>query len=96
MVDIVLARPIQAHGRTVEQLQLREPRPEDVWDLRLSVSDSGVVLVFGDLITFAGRLAEIPPSSVKALAPEDCGQLMQAALPLLVPFLGGGNSPSAS
>lgn len=91
LVIIPLSRPIRAHGQERTHLELREPRPDDVWDLSLQIGGGGgVTLVYGQVLTFGGRLAEIPPSAVRELAPEDCGLLVQAALPFLAPFLGGG------
>ena len=93
-ITITLSRPIQAHGTERTHLELRESRPSDVWDLSLQIGGGGLTLIYGDLMTFAGRLAEIPASSLRALAPADCGALLQAALPFLVPFLAAGSALS--
>ena len=76
---VPLIKPIPAHGEEIAVLEFREPTTEDIMEigmpqLMVPTADGASVgvevrpKVIGQYVT---RLAKIPPSSVKALAPAD-------------------------
>lgn len=72
-----LKRPIEAHGKTLTSLTLREPEGGDVMDLGapMSIETSGGTVKMrpdlGVVGAYISRLADIPPSSVRKLHPVD-------------------------
>lgn len=76
-----LKRPIKAHGQEVSVLTLREPLTKDIIELGLPtlivVSDAGpgVEIRTKVVARYISRLADVPPSSVDALAPSDFNDL---------------------
>ena len=72
-----LRKPIEAHGKTLTSLTLREPEGGDVMDLGapMSIETSGGKAVMrpdlGVVGAYISRLGDIPLSSVRKLHPVD-------------------------
>ncbi|MEJ8324389.1 MULTISPECIES: phage tail assembly protein [Kosakonia] len=74
MSELVLTKPIQAHGETISVLELREPTGKDVRELGfpyVTTGDAGVRLDAGVVAKYIARLGNIPPSSVDTMSPAD-------------------------
>lgn len=74
MNELVLTKPIQAHGETISVLELREPTGKDVRELGfpyVTTGDAGVRLDAGVVAKYIARLGNIPPSSVDTMSPAD-------------------------
>jgi hypothetical protein len=92
-ITIKLKKPIEAHGKTLEELTLREPVPEDLMQIGSPVllipsaeGDTGIEVRAKIIGAYISRLGGIPPSSVKAMSVAD----FMACQGELLPFLQGG------
>ncbi len=90
-VTIQLTKPITAHGKEVSELSLREPTAGDVMECGYPLGMEGELAIpqaapIGRLI---GRLAGIPPSSVKQLSMPD----YTAAMGSVLGFFGVSDGP---
>lgn len=74
-----LAQPIQAHGKDVEELTLREPTGEDIEACRglpYFIGDGEAIIINGPAaMKYVSRCADIPPSSVRQIAVGDLNNL---------------------
>lgn len=85
-MKIPLSKPIEAHGKEIDSLTLREPTAEDVMvcGYPLTIGDGEATpnaAVIGKLIA---RLAGVPPSTVKAMSMPD----FNAAMGVVLSFFG--------
>lgn len=90
-----LSKPIQAHGKEVTEITLREPNGEDVIDVGfpyiIAMSDgepSGIELKPKALYGYISRLGGIPLSSAKQLALKDVTALQGE----IMAFFGEGSA----
>ena len=85
--SITLSKPVHAHGEEVRVLTLREPVADDIiiCGYPLSIGDGGATPQAGAIAKYIARLADIPPSSVRSLAPAD----FMAAFQVIMHFFGG-------
>lgn len=94
MTTVALKKAIQAHGEEVNSLTFREPSTEDIiacgYPFRLS--DGQAYPEAGPIAKYIGRLAGIPPSSVRQLGPED----FQSCLTVIIGFFGEGEEPGTT
>jgi hypothetical protein len=79
---IQLSKPIQAHGKEVSELQLREPTVEDVMEVGYPFlimmsdgKDTGVDLRPKVIVQYVSRLAGIPMSSAKSISLSDLSKV---------------------
>jgi hypothetical protein len=89
---LTLSKPITAHGQTISHLEFRAPSGEDILEIGAPpfIIDKKErthidFAVTGDYIV---RLAEIPPSSVKLMAPID----LMAAFGVVAGFFGASET----
>ncbi len=88
-VTVPLKKPVKAHGKEVESLTLREPGGEDIMVCGYPLTHGGVdAMAVGKYIA---RLADIPPSSVKALGVADFNACADAVIGF---FLNAGEQPT--
>lgn len=90
-VTVKLRTPIQAHGETLHELTLREPRGKDIASCGVPRSvvvrgkstriEVDTAVVYEYIVT----LASIPPSSVDTISALDWDQLTNAVLGFFVP-----------
>jgi len=90
-VTIPLKKPITAHGEEVGEITLREPNAGDVMECGYPMGmEDGLAIPQADTIgRLIGRLAGIPPSSVKQLSMPDYNAAMGAVLG----FFGSADDP---
>ena len=92
MSSVKLKKAIQAHGEEVDSLTFREPNGEDItvcgYPFRLS--EGQVYPEAGSVAKYIGRLAAIPPSSVKQLSAED----FNACMAVILGFFGEEEEPA--
>jgi hypothetical protein len=78
MPEIILSKPISAHGKTVSVLELREPTIQDVrkhgFPYRVH-TDGGIEIVAESVLGYLGTLAFLPSSSVDQIALADLSQI---------------------
>lgn len=87
-ITVQLAKPIMAHGEEVSLLTLREPTTKDVIELGLPTliipsadgGTPGVELRQGVISRYISRLAQIPKSSVEAMALADFSRCTEAVM----------------
>lgn len=96
---IILTRPIQAHGRTLDELVLREPTTEEIMEegypylvVQGQGGLSGIQLQPKVVGRYIVRLAGMPMSSVKQLHPND----LQKAQAVVMGFFGQGDEEEDS
>ena len=83
---IKLTKPIEAHGETLNELKLRELNTEDIMRCGYPMTikgagDNAEIVLQPDIAAkYISRLAGIPESSVKALAPVDFNSVMMAVV----------------
>ncbi len=83
---IKLSKPIEAHGATVSELELRQPTVEEVGEigypfLILSGDNGGAIELRPKIIMkYASKLAGIPPSALKAISLGDLSELQTAVM----------------
>jgi hypothetical protein len=73
-VTVELTTPIEAHGETVNKLEMREPNVEDTMrlgDPYFFSADRSIRLDNAAIARYISRLACIPESSVKQLSLKD-------------------------
>lgn len=77
-VTIKLSKPITAHAEEVSEITLREPTTEDIIDIGLphliilgNDESTGVEVRQKVVAKYISKLAGIPMSSVRSLAPKD-------------------------
>lgn len=98
-LNLELNKPIRVKNRDVHHLAIRDPVAKDFFDLGLpmviiSLGDSevrGLEFRMKVLALFIGRLAGIPPDSVKSMAMQDIGKCQSFILSFLDDFGGGVN-----
>lgn len=90
-ITLQLAKPITAHGADVSALTLREPNAGDVMECGYPLGMEGELAIpqAGPIGRLIGRLAGIPPSSVKQLSMPDYNAAMGAVLG----FFGASDGP---
>lgn len=86
-VTITLTKPISAHGETVGALVLAEPETGDIIDIGTPFlivpsagGESAIEIRNKVVAAYVAKLARIPPSSVRALAPGDFSACTAAVL----------------
>lgn len=84
-VTLPLSKPIEAHGRQYEELELREPTGADLaacgFPFKFTLGDGGNQTVSPDAAVIAAlisRLGNIPPGSVGQLSVADWAACMGA------------------
>ncbi|NDY41249.1 phage tail assembly protein [Dissulfurirhabdus thermomarina] len=87
-ITIPLAEPIRAHGEEVRELRIRTPRGRDFKRLEASAMDAPFRL----LLDFAALLADVPPSALDDLGPEDVAKVVEAVGPFFCGSLGIGRT----
>lgn len=98
MTTITLSKPIQAHGETLAELQLREPTIDDVAELGYPFlvvqgnSGGGIEIKPGVVLKYASRLAAVPPSSLKTISIGDLNRIQAAVMGF---FEDGAETPPA-
>lgn len=87
---IKLRKPITAHGEEVQELKLREPTGEDIekCGYPLAIGDGKAYPIAESVSKLIGRLAAVPPSSVKQLCVPD----YQEAMGIVLGFFGNGET----
>ena len=80
-MDIILTEPVQAHGETLDTLQLREPTIGDLMDLPVSEK---MKLETAEL---AAKLANVPPSVIKNMNYKDGLAVAKYVNPFLLEYL---------
>lgn len=82
-----LRQAVQAHGKEVETLVLREPNGEDI-------TVCGYPMKFGDgeaqpeakaISKYIARLADVPPSTVKQLSTGDYNECLMVIMGFFMP-----------
>ena len=88
MTKVVLRKPVQAHGETIDTLTFREPTGEDIiaCGYPLQMGDGAATPIAGVIAKYIGRLGGIPASSVGRLSASD----FQACMAAILPFFGDG------
>jgi hypothetical protein len=88
---VPLADPIQAHGQTVAQLTLQEPRGKDIAACGLPRTftrkgdTSSMVVDAAAVHAYIVRLGNIPPSSADTISARDWMDVMGAVLGFFAP-----------
>lgn len=93
---IPLSKPIQAHGKTLRKLSLREPITDDLIECGIPLaveSGSGSDAASGSIAAkpvaaLLARLANVPLSSVRTMHPADFIQAMNKLIAFLFPDRG--------
>jgi Phage tail assembly chaperone proteins, E, or 41 or 14 len=94
-VTIPLTRPIEAHGKTLTELTLQEPRGRDIAACGLPRTftrkgdTSTMVTDAGAIHAYIVRLGNIPPPSADALCASDWMDVMGAILGFFAPAAPG-------
>jgi hypothetical protein len=85
-----LKKPIKAHDKTLEEITLRNPVPEDLMQIGSPIliipsatGDAGMEIRAKVVGGYIAKLAGIPPSSVKELHLADFMKCQEWLLPLL-------------
>lgn len=76
-MKLKLSTPINAHGETVTELELRDPTARDLRELPFSG-----LKTFGDMYPIISSVAGVPPSSVDQLSAADIVE----AINFIAPF----------
>lgn len=87
-LSVPLKKPVEAHGRKIEVLQLAEPSGKLVVELGepyMLTADRGIKELPGVTISYIVKLAKIPRSAAEALAPGDRKAAFLKLLPFLMP-----------
>lgn len=96
-VEVVLSKPILAHGEQVTKLAFRPLRLKDLRGVQVSASADGLSFDIGALIDIAARLASVPPSALDELGVADLVEIAGKVLPLLDGLTANGTaSPPSS
>lgn len=81
---VPLTHPIQAHGETVSELDLRRPKLGDLEGVSLVLQPkpagqegTDIKIVLGDAIPVIAAMARIPPSAARTIDIEDVGEVMK-------------------
>lgn len=93
-LSFALSRPVQAHGEDVSELSFREPTGSDI----IAVGNPVVIDMASDppkishderkLAAMLARLAEVPPSTIGKMAPQDFVGAGWLITPFFVPTPG--------
>jgi hypothetical protein len=75
-IIIKLDTPVQGNGEELTELKLRRPKGKDYRTLTS-------VTPFGMALELAGKLAEVPPSTIDALDADDVKKVVEAVSPFL-------------
>lgn len=88
---ITLSHPIEAHGETVSEIELREPTLAVLDGVHLVVEQSGAVRIdLGDLHRLIAGMAQIPPSSARQIRLADVGPALDRVMDFLPASRPGG------
>lgn len=94
---IRLTTPIEAHGQTISEIELREPTAKDVIEIGYpylvhsdGVGDGSVELRANIAAKYIQRLGAIPRSSVERMSPSD----LQMAQVQIMDFFGVSPEPT--
>ena len=68
---VYLVEPINHGGEEITELKIRKPRGKDFKKLPIDIK------LCGDILDWAARLAEVPPSVFDLLSAEDVMQVME-------------------
>ena len=87
-LSVVLKKPVEAHGRTIEVLHLAEPSGKLVVELGepfilMGASGGGIKELPAVTLSYIVKLGKIPRSAAESLSPGD----RKAAFIKLLPFL---------
>ena len=96
MSDLVhnLAKPIQAHGETVSELRFREPTGADIVNVGnpviFDMASDPPKVTHDDrkMAAMMARLANVPPSSIGLMGPQDWVACAWLLTPFFVPMAG--------
>lgn len=85
-VTVTLRQPIEAHGETIRELELREPTGADF------LACGGMPFEFGEHSTvnakvtaaYISRLGRVPPRTVDRMSPRDIMACWTAMMPFFV------------
>jgi len=92
-VTVPLKSPIEAHGKTLSELELDEPDLGALEGIEITVKgDESVRLNLGDLHKLVSNMAGIPTSSAKKIKIGDLPAVGQAVLGFFPGFLRTGES----
>ena len=73
-----LSEPIRVGGEEVTELTLRKPTVEMLQGTKLEVTgDGGIVMDANVVMKVFGKLADIPPSSVKQISGDDYMRMVE-------------------
>ncbi|MHA6478908.1 phage tail assembly protein [Stutzerimonas sp. KH-1] len=87
-LSVVLQKPVEAHGRTIEVLQLAEPTGQLVVELGepfMLTADRGIKELPAVTISYIVKLGKVPRSAALAMAPGDRKAAFLKLLPFLMP-----------
>lgn len=90
---IPLSVPIEAHGESITELRLRKPTANDVIQvgnpitLDISIDPPRATPDDRKMAQMIARLADVPPSSIGMMDPNDFTGAIIRVLPLFVPRL---------
>ena len=86
MKTIYLVEPINIGGNEITELKIRKPKGKDFKRLPIEIK------TMGDIMDWAARLADEPPSTFDELSGEDVMQIMEVVSDFLpnAPAIGGG------
>ena len=83
-ISVPLKHPIEAHGKTVDSLDLDEPTLGALDDIEIVVKGDGSVrLNLGDLAKLVSNMSGIPPSSAKQIKVSDVPEIAKAVMGFL-------------
>ena len=82
-IRVKLSEPILAHGEEIHELVLERPRMK-----HMKARDGAAGPVEASIQVVA-RLANVPPSSIEMMTPEDFQKVEQALLPFFAAFVDG-------
>ena len=80
--EVTLSAPVQAHGEEIVLLRFRKPKGRDF----KQISAESMEQPFAMLLDFAAVLADVPPSTMDELEPED----VKAVCEVVGPFMPQG------
>lgn len=87
-LSVILKKPVDAHGQSIEVLRMSEPSGKLVVELGepfMLTADRGIKELPAVTIGYIVKLAKIPRSAAEALAPGDRKAAFLKLLPFLMP-----------
>lgn len=104
-ITVTLSKPVEAHGETVKKLAFREATGGDIaahgYPFTIA-ADGALQPNAGVLTALMAALADVPPSTIKALTAGDWNACMGAVLPGFLgeaeaaPSMTASTSPTSS